>query len=100
MSDLIQKMFRAGVGAVALTREKVEALVEDLVKRGEVAQKDKSSLLNEMLNSVEKGKQEVREFVHKEMEKALKALDIPTRSEFEALKKQVNSRQAGKTKST
>jgi hypothetical protein len=30
------------------------------------------------------------------MEKALKALDIPTRSEFEELKKQVKSRQAHK----
>ena len=98
MSDLMQKMFLAGLGAVALTKEKVEALVEDLVKRGEITKKDQSKILNEMLGSVEKGKQEIKEFVHKEMEKALKILDIPTRSEFEELKKKVNARPAGKTK--
>jgi poly(hydroxyalkanoate) granule-associated protein len=98
MSDLIKKMLLAGVGALALTKEKVEVIVDDLVKRGEVAQKDKSSLLNEMLNSVEKGKQEIREFVHKEMEKIIQSLDIPTRSEFEALKKQVKTLAADKSK--
>lgn len=98
MSDLVQKMFLAGLGAMALTKEKVEALVDDLVKRGEVAKKDQSKLLDEMLGSVEKGKQEIKEFVHKEMEKALKILDIPTRSEFEELKKKVNARPTGKAK--
>jgi poly(hydroxyalkanoate) granule-associated protein len=96
MSELIQKMFLAGLGAMALTKEKVEELVNDLVKRGEVAKKDQSKLLDEMLNAVEKGKQEISAFVHKEIEKALQTLDIPTRSEFEELKKKVNTRPAGK----
>jgi len=96
MSELIKKILLASVGAVSLTKEKAEGLLEDLVKRGEIAHEDKTSLLNEILKSVEKSQEETRKFIQKEMEKALKALDIPTHSEFEELKKQVKSRQAHK----
>jgi len=98
MNELIKKIFLAGIGAAALTKEKIESLLDDLIKRGEIAREDKTSLLNEMLNSIEKGRQETHKFIRKELEIALKALDIPTRSEFEALKKQVKSRPARKTK--
>lgn len=96
MSELIKKILLASVGAVSLTKEKAENLLEELVKRGEIAREDKTSLLSEILKSIEQSQQETRKFIQKEMEKALKALDIPTRSEFEELKKQVKSRQTHK----
>ncbi|MFH1214609.1 MAG: phasin family protein [Candidatus Neomarinimicrobiota bacterium] len=100
MSDLIQKIFLAGVGALALTKEKVESVVDDLVKRGEIARADKPDFLNEMLSAVEKGRTETREFLRREIEKTMKVLDIPTRSEIEELKKLINSRPQTKAKKT
>ncbi|MCK9483862.1 MAG: phasin family protein [Candidatus Marinimicrobia bacterium] len=98
MNELIKKIFLAGVGAASLTKEKIENILEDLIKRGEIAREDKNSLLNEMLNSVERGQQETAKFIRKEIEKVLKALDIPSRSEFEELKKQVKSHPRRKAK--
>ena len=63
MSELIKKILLASVGAVSLTKEKAENLLEDLVKRGEIAREDKTSLLNEILKSIEQSQQETRKFM-------------------------------------
>ena len=41
MLDLLRKTYLAGLGLTTLTREKMEELVDELVKRGEVAEKDR-----------------------------------------------------------
>jgi len=41
MSDFINKAFLAGLGAISLSRDKVESLIDDLVKRGELSHEEK-----------------------------------------------------------
>jgi len=96
MKDLIGKAFLAGLGAVSLTREKLESVVDDLVKRGEVAREEKQKLLNDLVEAGEKHQNEIRGFVQKEVQKVLEALDIPTRQDIRDLQKQIEK--LGKSK--
>ncbi len=96
MKDLIGKAFLAGLGAVSLTREKLESVVDDLVKRGEVAREEKQKLLNDLVEAGEKHQNEIRGFVQKEVQKVLEALDIPTRQDIRDLQKQME--ELGKSK--
>ncbi|HDH57619.1 MAG TPA: polyhydroxyalkanoate synthesis regulator [Bacteroidetes bacterium] len=96
MKDLIGKAFLAGLGAVSLTREKLESVVDDLVKRGEVAREEKQKLLNDLVEAGEKHQNEIRGFIQKEVKKALEALDIPTRQDIRDLQKQIEK--LGKSK--
>jgi len=91
MSDIINKAFLAGLGAISLGRDKVESLVDDLVKRGELSQEQKRGILSELLESVEKRQAELGEFIQKEVRQILKSLDIPTREEINKLKEEINS---------
>ena len=86
MSDIINKAFLAGLGAVSLSRDKVEGFIDDLIKRGELSQEEKRGMLSELLESVEKRQAELGEFIHKEIRQILKSLDIPTREEIIKLK--------------
>jgi poly(hydroxyalkanoate) granule-associated protein len=45
--EVMRKMMLAGFGALALTREEAEALLNRLVDRGEIAQKDAQRLMDE-----------------------------------------------------
>ena len=89
MSDLIKKILLAGLGAFSLTREKVEDIIDDLVKRGELSREEKPGILADLAKAAEKRQNEVREFVQKEVQKVLKALDVPTRQEISDLQEQI-----------
>ena len=87
MSDIIKKILLAGLGVATLTREKVEDLIEELIKKGELTREEKQGFLDDLLKATEKRKDEVRNFVKDEFQKCLKALNIPTRDEINALEK-------------
>ena len=90
MSDIINKAFLAGLGAISLSQEKVEGFFDDLVKRGEMSQEEKRGMLSDLLESVEKRKTELGEFIQKEVQQILKSLDIPTREEINRLKEEID----------
>ncbi|PIS27808.1 MAG: hypothetical protein COT43_08585 [Candidatus Marinimicrobia bacterium CG08_land_8_20_14_0_20_45_22] len=92
MSDLLKKILYAGIGAAAVTKEKAEEIVEELVKKGEITKDESKKALADVLKSVEKRKGDVEIFVKEEISKGLKKLDIPTREEFDELKKKVEAR--------
>ena len=89
MTSIINKAFLAGLGAVSLTRGKLESIVDELVKLGEVSWEEKQGLLDDLVKAGEKHKNEIRKLVQKEVQKASEKLDIPTRQEIEALREQI-----------
>ena len=91
MSDVINKAFLAGLGAISLSRDKVEGFIDDLVKRGELSQEEKRGMLSELLESVEKRQAELGEFIRKEVRQILQSLDMPSREEIDRLKEEIDS---------
>lgn len=86
MIDLLRKTLLAGIGAAVLTREKVEELVGELVKRGEIASKEGPKLVKELLQESQKVKKELEEKIEETTQKALKKLRLAPRAEIEELK--------------
>jgi polyhydroxyalkanoate synthesis repressor PhaR len=62
MEKVIKKFLLGGIGLATLTREKLDELVNELVKRGELAEDQRSRFIKELL---EKGS----ENIHKVMDK-------------------------------
>ena len=89
ISDIINKAFLAGLGAISLSRDKVEGFIDDLVKRGELSQEEKRGMLSELLESVEKRQTELGDFIRKEIRKILESLDMPSREEINKLKEEI-----------
>lgn len=50
MESVIKKFLLGGIGLASMTREKLEELVNELVKRGELAEDQRSRFIKEMLN--------------------------------------------------
>lgn len=84
--DLLRKILVASIGAAVLTREKVEGLVDELVKRGEIASKEGPKLVKELLKESQKAKKELEEKIEEATQKTLKKLRLATRAEIEELK--------------
>jgi len=86
MIDLLKRTLLAGIGAAALTKEKVEGLVDELVKKGEIASKEGPKVVKELLERSQEAKKELEEKVEEATQKALKKLRLATRAEVEELR--------------
>jgi len=89
MEDLWRKAKHFGLGVVDFTREKVEALVDDMVKRGELTESETSQAVAEIM---EKAKSEQDAFMEKLkslVEKVVSQSGLARAADLEALEKRV-----------
>jgi len=91
MEELIERILLAGAGAFTLTKEKAEKIVDDLIKRGEVARKDQAEFLKELLKRGKNTRVEIEKIVEKSMTNVLNKFNIPTKSDIDALMKKIES---------
>ncbi len=89
MEDTWRKAKHFGLGVLDFTREKVEALVNDMVKRGELSEQDTAEAV---VTIMEKAKSEQTAFLDLLLgvvEKIVAELGLARRSDLEALKRKV-----------
>ena len=91
MSDLIRKALFAGIGAVALTKEKAEELVDELIKRGEVASEERPKIVQDLLGKAEETKKEWSGKVEKVVKETVEKLGIPAKAELDALSQKIDA---------
>ncbi len=87
--DLTRRVLLAGVGAVGLAHDEVHAFLDRLVERGELAQKQARDLLKEVSERREGRLQKARTRLREHLSRLLEALDVPRRSDLEALERRL-----------
>mgnify|MGYP001569193720 FL=1 len=90
MSDFLKKAINFGSGALLLTKENVEEIIDDLVKKGEIKTDEAKAQVKEIFNKVLSGKKEIESKIEEIVEKVLHQLDIPTRRELQEMQKKLD----------
>ena len=80
--DSIKKAMYFGLGALSLTKEKAETIADDLVKRGEMKEKDREKMVKSLLAEGQSQKRLVEEEVSTVVQKAMVAMGLPTQKDF------------------
>lgn len=89
MADMVKKAMLVGADVFLVTKEKVEELVDDLIKRGHVDKKDRAKLVHELLGKVEGRSKEVKKWVDERVKEVLSKVRVVRSEEVEALSKEV-----------
>jgi len=89
MFNLLKKMIWLGAGLAVMTTEKIEAVVAELIKKGQLSEKEGKELAAELIARSLTAKKELGEKVEKIMSDTLQKLNIPTRKDLEDLKKRL-----------
>ncbi|GAN33635.1 MAG: hypothetical protein DYG83_12855 [Candidatus Brocadia sp. AMX2] len=89
MTDIIGKVINLGFGALIVTKENIEELIDEMVKKGEIKKDEAKAQVNELLKRVSSSKQEIESKIEKIVENALHKLDIPTRKELQQMQKKL-----------
>jgi len=85
VEQLLKKLILSGIGVLALTQEKIEELVDDLAKKGEIAWGEKEGLLAELIEKGKKQREEVERKIKKRVEEVISQINIATKKDVERL---------------
>ncbi len=89
MLDLFRKGYLVGLGLASLTREKVEEVVDELVKRGEVAEKDRPGVVDDMITRMRDEQKRLTNMLRETAQKVVVDMGVPSRQQFDELLKRV-----------
>ncbi|OOP56902.1 MAG: hypothetical protein AYP45_06460 [Candidatus Brocadia carolinensis] len=90
VTDFINKVINLGFGALLITKENIEEVIDDMVKKGEIKKEEAKAQANELFKKVLSSKQELESKIEKIVENALHKLDIPTRKELQQMQKKLD----------
>lgn len=82
IKEFLEKSMNFGLGLAAYSREKIEDMVEDMVKRGEVAQKDARQLAADMVKKGEEQREDLKKMVRDEVSTVLDKMDLARKSDI------------------
>jgi len=94
VSSLIEKTMLLGLGVFTLTRDKVAATVDELVKSGQVQSDESRKLIDDLVTRGEKEQKELRKLIEKELDKARGTIVPVTKEDFDALRAKVDDLEA------
>ncbi|MDI9568707.1 MAG: phasin family protein [Bacillota bacterium] len=86
---MLEKILSLGFGIVAVSKEQVEKVVAELVKRGEVAPTEAKKMVNEMLERGREERERLGEMVRNQINKTLTELNLVSREEYLTLQQRV-----------
>lgn len=90
IGDLISKTILFGLGALSVTKEKAEELVDMLVKKGEVTREEAQNIVDDF---VKKGKQEREMFqdtIRNELDKVMNEVNLATKEDLTKLEEKID----------
>lgn len=89
MFDLFRKGMFFGLGLFEEGREKIEALVDDLIKAGELAKEKRAETIEKYVQKAKEQEKAISEKINTEIKKAIERFGIPTKEDFEKLTQEV-----------
>ncbi|MGB9802428.1 MAG: phasin family protein [Desulfofundulus sp.] len=89
MFKTAERLILAGIGALALTTEKAEKIIDELAERGQMSKEEVRHFLQELIARGEQEKENLSETLRREVSRLRVELGLVTRSEIEELKNRI-----------
>ncbi len=83
--DPMKKAMYLGLGAISLTKEKGEELVDELLKQEESTEKERTVLVDRLVKEGQAQKKTLERKVSESVQKAVTDSGLPTRKDFETI---------------
>ena len=92
MIELFKKTFYTGLGVLALTKEKIEELGDELVEKGKLSESDVKKFVDDLFEKSESAKEQVKKQIEKVTEDTLKKMHLVTKDDLDALEKRITEK--------
>lgn len=89
MSDMLERVFLLGVGAASITREKVQELVDELVKKGQLTKEEGEALLDKTAERAREQSVNIKEMASDAYQDTLRTMNIARQEQIEELEHRI-----------
>lgn len=89
MEDLFKKFLYTGVGLVALTAERLQSAIEELVDDGKLSKEEGKKVFGGLMEKTETKREEFEERFKAFTTSVIESLNMPTRDDMEALQERI-----------
>ena len=89
LRELLNKFMLFGLGAISLTKEKAEKLVEELVKRGDISREEAKDFMKELIAKGEEERAGLKSTIKDEVERLRKDIGLATKADFSRLEERL-----------
>jgi polyhydroxyalkanoate synthesis regulator phasin len=90
MFEYVKKSLRTGVGMALRSKAEIRELAEELAKSTQMSQAEAKDFLEECQHRYEDAREKLDQRMEQTVEKILRRLDLPTRSDITALNKRID----------
>ncbi len=90
MANFFERGFLATVGLVSLTQERSQALVEEMVRRGEVSREESKRVVDELFKRGQEERRNLHEMVREEVNKVLAEKDVAAKDDLDKLMEKID----------
>jgi polyhydroxyalkanoate synthesis regulator phasin len=90
MTDIIKKTMLTGIGLALKTWDEVESLAKELADQTRMSEKEGRKFLDELQKKYEESQSKLEARVEKSVKQFLKKMDVVTRDDLKALKKDIS----------
>lgn len=94
MSDVFKNFLYAGVGLAAMTTEKIQATVDELVEKGKISDSEGKKIVEDFLSNTEGRKSEFEDKLRTVSEEVISKFDFMKNKEVDELKARVEELEA------
>lgn len=85
MTSLLEKGFLAGIGLLSMTREKAQAIIDDLSHEGELQKNEVKQWVDQLSDRGEEERQALRKLIRDEMKKVLDEMGLVTKEDIQKI---------------
>ena len=87
MLEIIKKSILAGIGAFALTEEKIQETITEFVQKGQISQTEGESLVSELQKAVDTHKAKLTTLIDEHVKSLLNGLNLVTKHDLAEMEK-------------
>ncbi|UNC92393.1 phasin family protein [Candidatus Contubernalis alkaliaceticus] len=90
MNDFFNKTILFGLGAISLTKEKAEEMVDMMVKKGEVNKDEAQKVVNDFVEKGKKEREVLQETIKNELNQILNQAELATKEDIGRLENKID----------
>lgn len=89
MEDIFKRFLYTGVGFVAMTAEKLQESIDEMVGKGKLSEEEGKKLVDDFMDNTESRKEEFESKLREAAESVMDKLTFPSQADYDALLKRV-----------
>lgn len=89
MKELLKKGLSLGLGFAVVSKEQIEKVIDDMVKKGEMSATESKDLMRELVQKGEQQQDEINTKLREQVQKILEELNLPSKADIERLEERI-----------